>query len=116
MPAPVLSKVDMTGIAPMGFSYRQPQAALSLRNHYQVDVIRHETICPYIDFVTPAGIGHQGNILVIIIVAEKSLHPAVAPLSNMVRYSHDSIPLVMEDFLQKETHMTVPVTKEDENS
>ncbi len=50
-------------------------------------MIGHEAICPYFNFIAPAGNGHHGNILAIIIIAEKGLHPAVAPLGNMVGYS-----------------------------
>jgi hypothetical protein len=33
------------------------------------------------------GFGHQGNIISIIIVAEKSLHGAVSPLRERMRYA-----------------------------
>jgi len=33
------------------------------------------------------GIGPQGNIFVIVIVAEKGLHAAVSPLREMMRYA-----------------------------
>ena len=52
-----------------------------------MNVIGHETIRPNINFITPARIGHQGNIFSIIIVAEKSLHAAVSPLREMMRYA-----------------------------
>ena len=52
-----------------------------------MNVIGHETIHPIINFITPARIGHQGDIFSIIIVAEKSLHAAVSPLREMMRYA-----------------------------
>jgi hypothetical protein len=57
------------------------------RNGNEINVIGHETIRPNINFVMPARIGHQGDIFSIIIVAEKSLHAAVSPLREMMRYA-----------------------------
>jgi hypothetical protein len=64
-----------------------PQAFGLHRNGNEMNVIGHETIGPDIDSITPAGIGHQGNVFAVIIVAEKSLHAAISPLREMMRYA-----------------------------
>ena len=87
MPPPFLAKIDMSRITTMRLSHCVTEAVGLRRNSNEMNVIGHETIGPNINFITPAGIGHQGDIFSIIIVAEKSLHAAVSPLREMMRYA-----------------------------
>jgi len=83
MPPPFLAKIDMSRITTMSLSHCLTEAVGLHRNGNEMNVIGHETIRPNINFTTPAGIGHQGDIFSIIIVAEKGLHTAISPLCEM---------------------------------
>ena len=87
MSPPFLAKIDMSRITTMRLSHCMTEAVGLHGNGNEMNMIGHETIRPNINFITPAGIGHQGNIFSIIIVAEKSLHAAVSPLREMMRYA-----------------------------
>jgi len=87
MPPPFLAKIDMSRITTMRLSHCVTEAVGLRRNGNEMNVIGHETIRPNINFTTPAGIGHQGDIFSIIIVAEKGLHTAISPLCEMMRYT-----------------------------
>jgi len=82
MPSPSLPKIDSTGISPMGLPNPLTQCILGSRNNNQV--VRHQTICPNLDCILKAPLGHQRNIFTIVIFAEKGLLPPVIALSNMV--------------------------------
>ena len=87
MPSPFLAKIDMSRITAMRLSHCVAEAVGLHRNGNEMNVIGHEAIGPNINFAAPAGIAHQGNIFSIIIVAEKSLHAAVSPLREVMRYT-----------------------------
>lgn len=84
MPPPSLTKIDPTGVTPMGFPDRPPQALLGFRNHDQMDVIRHQAVGP--DLHGPAGapFRHQMDVCPIIFSTEKGLLPAIPPLSDVM--------------------------------
>jgi len=52
-----------------------------------VNMVGHQTICPYINAVMSAPFGHQFNIGVIIRIREEGLLTPVSPLSNVMRES-----------------------------
>ena len=92
MTLPFLTKIDVPCIATMSLSHRVTEAVGLLGNSNEMDVIGHEAIRPNLNFMSPAGIGDQGDIFPIIVVAEKSLHTAVPPLRNMVGYARHNDP------------------------
>jgi len=71
----------------MRLSHCVTEAVGLRRNGDEMNVIGHKAIRPNIYFITPAGLGHQGNIFSIIIVTEKSLHAAVPALREMMGYT-----------------------------
>jgi hypothetical protein len=74
----------------MGFPNPLTQGILGPRNDNQVGVVRHQTICPNLDGIFMAPLGHQPNIFTIVIFAEKILLPPVTLLSKMVRNSRSN--------------------------
>ena len=87
MPLPFFSKIDVPCVTAMSLSNGVTEAVRMLWNGNEMNVVRHKAIGPYINFVTSTRSRHHGHIFLIIIVAEKSLHPAITPLGDVVRYS-----------------------------
>ena len=88
MTSPSLPEIDSTGISPMGLSNPLSQRIFGFRNEDQVNVVRHQTICPDLDCILKTPLGHQGNIFPVVIFAEKGQLPPVAALSNRVWNSY----------------------------
>jgi hypothetical protein len=87
MPPPFLAKIDLPCITTMRLAYCVTKAVGLHWDGNEMNVIGHETIRPNINFIMPAGSGDQGDIISIIIFVEKSLHAAVSPLREMMRYT-----------------------------
>jgi len=59
MAAPVLTKIDLTGITTVGFTNGPGQAFFLLRHSNQVDVIGHKAPRPYLYLMFGEPFRHQ---------------------------------------------------------
>jgi hypothetical protein len=92
MAPPSFAKIDKTRIAAVSFTYRPSETILGFRNRHQMHMVGHQTVSPDLDGTAGTPLSYQIQIGPIIIVAEKGLLAAVAPLRHMMGPSggHDS--------------------------
>ena len=103
MAAPTFPKIYVTSIPAMCLPNGEPKGILFFRNSYQVNVVRHQTIRPYVNAVSPAPFGHQVNIGGIIGIEEKSPLTPVTTLCDVMGkargdypcYSRHMFPLII---------------------
>jgi hypothetical protein len=84
MPTPTLPGIYHSGVPTVGFTNGAPQTVLSLWNCNHVDVVRHKTIRPDLDFESSAPFSHKINVELIVILAEEGLHSAIASLGELM--------------------------------
>lgn len=82
---PLFSKINPAGVAVVCFTNCAGKSFFRLRYGNQVNMIGHQALCPdfYIKFSTL--LRHKFQIGLIVIVTEKGLLTAVAPLGDVVR-------------------------------
>ena len=85
MTCPFLPAIDHDGVSAMRFANSHPQPLFFFRHGNEMDMIWHQTITPNRDVELSAPLGHQGQVGLIVFVAEKSLHPPISTLSHVVR-------------------------------
>jgi hypothetical protein len=71
------------GIAAMGLTNGPGQALLRFRHGNEVHMIGHKAPGPYLDLAPASPLGHKVDVGFIVLIAEKGLLPAVAPLGDM---------------------------------
>jgi len=62
MSTPAFPEIDTTGISAMRLPDGQPEILLLSRHGNQMNMIRHQTIDPYIHSIFPAPLCHEINI------------------------------------------------------
>ena len=71
----------------MSLANRAIQSVSRLRNGDQMNVIGHQTICPDLDFLGAAPLGHQLEVTLVIFVTKESPLSTVSPLGDVVWYT-----------------------------
>jgi len=87
MTSPFLPAIDHDGVSAMRFTYCHPQPLFFFQHGNEMDMNWHQTITPNRDVELLAPLGHQGQVSLIVFIAEKSLHPPIPTLSHVVRNS-----------------------------
>jgi len=90
MPPPLLAIIDPSRVTPMGLADGSPQAVLGLGNHDQMHVVGHQAVGPDLDLVLAAPLGHQVQVGLVVVIAEKRLLSTVPPLGHMVRHARNN--------------------------
>ena len=80
-----MTKIDMTGIAPVRSGNGTAQAVCVAWNHNTGDVVRHQAIRPYSRPGRLARFAHELDVAKIVVCAKEGLHTAIAALRYMVR-------------------------------
>ena len=112
MTAPLFTKIDSTGIAPMHLADGQRQAFLGMRNGDQVDMIRHQAPCQDINLALLAPFGHQDEISKVVVVAEKCLLTTVSTLGDVMRVArgNDRAILAMSYDIRRRKNVKIKYT------
>ena len=84
MPRAFLTRLDMAGIAPMGWRQGPPQAIRIGRHENDVHVIGHQTPGPYLDAGGLAVVRKVVAVEGVILCAKESALPPIASLGDMI--------------------------------
>lgn len=89
MSLPFLPLVDVSGVSQMCRAKESTETVDISRYGNDVNMVRHQTVCPdvYSSFVL--FLGYEPDISLIIPAGKEGAHPSVAPLSDVVRKSGD---------------------------
>jgi hypothetical protein len=87
MPTPTFAKIDPTRKASVSFANRTAQSVFSAWHHDQMNVVRHQAVCPYFAFTVLAVGSHQSAVLRVVLVAEERFLPTVSALCYMMGVS-----------------------------
>src|SRR5262245_12362441 len=85
MPPPSLPEVDHAGVTAMHLADCPSQSDGRVRNGDQMDMVRHQAVCPNLDLVGAAPLRHELQVTLVILITKKCLLPAVSPLRDVVR-------------------------------
>src|SRR5262249_1212812 len=85
MPPPSLPEVDHAGVTAMHLADRPSQSVGRVRNGDQMDMVRHQALCPNLDLVGAAPLRHGPQGTLEILITKECLLPVVSPLRDAVR-------------------------------
>ena len=86
MPAPALAHVDKAGVAPVGFGEGPRKAGLVRRHGNDVNMVRHQAICPDLSLRPLAPSREEIKLRAIVIIGEESSLTPVAALRDVMRH------------------------------
>jgi hypothetical protein len=68
----------------MGFAYSPSEGTFRQWYGYQVDMVGHKTVCPYLHSTFSATFSHEGNVFLVVLIAKKGLLATIAALGNVM--------------------------------
>ena len=86
MPAPALALVDKASVAPVGFGEGPRKAGLVRRHGNDVNMVRHQAICPDLSLRPLAPSREEIKLRAIVIIGEESSLTPVAALRDVMRH------------------------------
>lgn len=92
MPCPLLTRVDIAGIAPMGWRQGPPKAIRIGRHENEMRMIGHQAPSPHLDAGSPAMDRKAVAVKGIVLDTKEGALPPIAPLGDMIRQTgnHDT--------------------------
>ena len=90
MATATLPEIHPTRVAPVRLAERSPQAFWRFRHGKQMNVIGQQTVAPNLNPAVGAPLCHQVQIGLVVRIGEKSLLPAMAALTDVVRQARDN--------------------------
>jgi len=75
----------MASVTAMGFADSSTQPILGLGYSNQVDMIRHQTVCPDLNLSLPAPLSQQIDVLLLVLRTKECSLSTVSPLGDVMR-------------------------------